>query len=76
MDFRTKAAPPPPIMLGDTPLSCVKSFMFLGITISQDLKWEHSGPPEKGPAAALLSPAAEEVQALEVQDDPVLQSHY
>ena len=40
VDFRTKAAPPPPIMLGGTPVNCVKSFKFLGITISQDLKWE------------------------------------
>ena len=40
VDFRTTADPPPPIMLGGTPVDRVKSFKFLGITISQDLKWE------------------------------------
>ena len=40
VDFRKNAAPPPPIILGGTLVNSVKSYKFLGITISQDLKWE------------------------------------
>ena len=40
VDFRKDPAPPPPIMLGGTLVNSVKSYKFLGITISQDLKWE------------------------------------
>ena len=39
-DFRTKAAPPTPIMLEGTPVANVKSHRFLGLVISHDLKWE------------------------------------
>lgn len=40
VNFRKNAAPPPPIILGETPVAFVESCRFLGLIISQDLKWE------------------------------------
>ncbi|KAM3874682.1 extracellular calcium-sensing receptor-like [Diretmus argenteus] len=39
VDFRRNPAPPPPIILGGTPVATVESCRFLGVTVSQDLKW-------------------------------------
>lgn len=40
VDFKRNAAPPTPIMLGETQVASVESCRFLGVTITQDLKWE------------------------------------
>lgn len=37
--FQEGPSPPPPVILCDSPVSLVKSARFLGITITQDLKW-------------------------------------
>ena len=39
VDFRRSAAPPPPLMLGNTPVATAEHCRFLGLTISRDLKW-------------------------------------
>ncbi|CAL9683591.1 unnamed protein product [Knipowitschia caucasica] len=40
VDFRKSTAPPPPPSVMASPITSVKSFRFLGTTITQDLKWE------------------------------------
>ena len=40
VDFRKNTAPLTPINLGNSPVSIVESFRFLGTILSQDLKWE------------------------------------
>ncbi|KAK3571021.1 hypothetical protein QTP86_000471 [Hemibagrus guttatus] len=42
VDFRKDPAPLPPVILCDSLVTSVKSFRFLGTTITQELKWEQN----------------------------------
>ncbi len=58
VDFKRN---PPALPIMDSPVAAVKSFRFLGTTISQDLKWDnHIGSIVKKPAKE-VQPAAETV---------------
>ncbi|XP_051931225.1 uncharacterized protein LOC127607140 isoform X2 [Hippocampus zosterae] len=40
VDFRKHSSPQLPLTLSNCPVSTVETFKFLGITVSQDMKWE------------------------------------